>query len=323
MLNSSPTCRLPRFVAHHEKVNTERLRIPTLTTIIASANLTPFDLKGNLQEEILREHIQDLVKAKVNALAVLGSVGEGTSMPVEMRKRAAEIIIETVRKRLPVIVMTGAADTFTTIELSKHAEKIGADGIYVVPPYYYVPDSLGLIDHFRRVATAVNVPTFVYNIPEFTKINISADMFLELIKIPGIAGIKLSTYDLTQLEDCVELADGRVGIFNGKDSLVLASSVAGARGHFSAICAAIPELFVKLWGAFTAGDLKQAREYQRRINTVRRMIATYPPYESLKEIVRFQGKSMGHVRPPLRLLTRKETRNLHKELSRLEFLKRG
>lgn len=287
---------------------------------IVSANLTPFDLKGNLQEEILRHHVQSLVRAKVNALGVLGSVGEGPSMPIEMRKRAAQVIIETVEGRIPVVVMTGAPDTLTAVELSKHAERIGADGVYVVPPYYYNLDVPGLVEHFRRIASAVAIPVYIYSIPEYTKANISADLFARLSQIPGIAGIKLSTYDLTLLEDCIELTNRRLGVFNGKDGLVLASSVVGASGSFSALCTAFPELFVRLWESFKNGNLRLALRYQQRINAVRRVIAKYPPYETLKEIVRLRGEPMGHARPPLRLLTDEEQTKLKGELASLDLI---
>ena len=286
---------------------------------IITALITPFTQEDNVNENILRELVEFQVKNGVHGLYPCGTTGEGLSMSIEQRKRVAEIVVEQVKARIPVVVHVGAIDTAMTIELAKHAEKIQADALGCVTPYYYSPDDDAIIEHYRRVAESVRIPIFIYNIPHRTNINVTPDLMVRLAKLPKIMGVKDSSRDFTQLCEYIQKLGERFTVVCGTDGFMIPALFMGAKAAVSAVANSFPELFVEAYDAYKNRNYEKAVELQYKIIAARKALAK-PAIAPLKEALKMRGFRAGTVKTPLRPMTRKEITKLRESLARLGLI---
>lgn len=226
-------------------------------------------------------------------------------MTIDERKRVAEAVVDETKHKIPVIVQVGAPDTNTTITLAKHAESIGAEAIGCVAPYYYQPDEESLIRHYEKIAEAVNLPVFVYNIARHTGVNIKPTTLLRLAKMNAIVGVKDSSRDFLQLVETIEILPKNFMVINGTEGYLLPALLMGAKGSVSALANALPELFRELYSTFKKGDLEGAKTFQFRLNNVKR-ITERGGMSSIYEILKERGVDCGGPRGPLRPMTNDE-----------------
>jgi len=287
---------------------------------IITALLTPFTEEGNIDEEALQEFAEFQVKSGIHGLYPCGTVGEGPTMSIEQRKRVAEIVVDQVKARIPVIVHIGAINTTMTVELAKHAEKVGADALGCVTPYYFTLDDDAIIEHYRRVAEAVSIPIFVYNIPHRTTFNITPNLMVKLAKLPNIIGIKDSSRDFTQLCEYIEKLGKGFTVICGTDALIIPALFMGAKGAISAISNVFPELFVDAYDAYKKKNYEKAITLQFKIIAARRVLGK-PAIAPLKEALKMRGFRAGAVKNPLRPMTEKEIIKLRDSLIGLGLIK--
>ena len=155
---------------------------------------TVFLEDGTVDEKLMRELTDWFIACGVHAFFILGSYGQGPALPPEERKKVAEIVVQQVKHRVPVVVHIGAVDPYTAIDLGKHAKAIGAEAIGHVGPYYYADRSeYEIIEHFKMVDRAVGMPILVYNNPRYSGYNIHPDFMARLVSaVPRIFGAKLA-----------------------------------------------------------------------------------------------------------------------------------
>jgi 4-hydroxy-tetrahydrodipicolinate synthase len=270
----------------------------------------------------LKGYCEFLADSKVHGVFCCGTTGEGPLLSPEERMKVAEVTVSVLKGRVRVVVQTGSITTDQTIALTKHARDIGADAAGLVLPYYYTFGDEMLYAHFMEVAEAVpGFPLFLYNIPGCTTNNISMTLLARLLeRIGSIVGIKNSTDDLFQTIGFIRLAGDRCAVFNGNDGIILPALSVGARGLVSGNASAFPEPFLELFSAFQSADLEKAREMQRRIDTLRQVLAKGRDNASFKRALSFRGIPAGNVRKPDRDLNDEETAHLKNELEKLGFL---
>jgi len=287
---------------------------------IITALITPFTHEGNINEGALRELVEFQIRSGVHGLYPCGTAGEGLTMSIEQRKRVAEIVVDQVKARIPVVVHIGAINTAMTIQLAKHAEKIGADALGCVTPYYYAPDDDAIIEHYKRVVEAVRIPIFVYNIPHRTTINVTPDLMVRLAKLPNIIGIKDSSRDFTQLCEYIEKLSKGFTVICGTDAFIIPALFMGAKGAISAIANAFPELLVDSYDAYKKRNYEKAIALQTKVIAARRVLAT-PAIAPLKEALKMRGFRAGTVKSPLRPMTEEEAIKLRDSLIRLGLIR--
>jgi len=163
--------------------------IPPLTT--------PFTHEGDVYEEGLRRLLEFQISGGVHGLFICGTYGSGPIMSLEERKQVAEITVNQVKNKIPVIVHIGTTSTSQSIELAKHASEIGADVVASVPPYYHPHDERDVKKYFDRLVESVDIPVFVYNNPKTTGFPITPKFLAELAKI-GVQGIKDSGFNFVE-----------------------------------------------------------------------------------------------------------------------------
>lgn len=281
---------------------------------IITALVTPFTKDGQVDEEAMGELVQFQLKNKVNGFFPLGTTGMGPVMEVSQRKRVAEIVVEKADGRVPVIVQVGAADPAASLDLARHAEKIGADAVAGLTPFYYHPGEEATIDYFEKLARTTSLPLLIYNIPPNTGNNVDAKLLEKLSKIPGVVGIKDSSRDFSQLLDYLLAVPEGFNVITGTDSFLFSALCAGSHGGVSATANAFPELFVEIYEAYRARDFEKGKALQIKIHSLRDALAR-PPIAPLLETLKMRGLRGGFVKPPLRSMRTDEIQALRAAMS--------
>jgi len=283
---------------------------------IITALVTPFSGSGDLDGGALADIVQFQVRSGVHGLFALGTTGMGPAMEPDERKRVAEVVIDSVDGRIPVIVQVGDSNPRVSLDLARHAESVGADAVASLNPFYYHPGPETIVEHYRRLAEATKLPLLAYNIPRNTGNNIDAQLLHQLSQIPHFIGIKDSSRDFSQLLDYLATVPKSFTVINGTDSYLFSAYCAGVSAGVSATANAVPELFVRMYEAYLSNDLKSGQELQKKIHAVRDATSS-PALAPLLEALKFRGIKSGNVRPPLRPMSPKEVADLRTTFGRL------
>ena len=270
----------------------------------ATALITPFTSDG-VDFESLDRILDDQLAGGVDAVVVLGTTGEPATMSAEEKKAVIEFSVKKLKGRLPVIVGTGANSTKAAVEMSVLAEKMGADALLLVTPYYNKATQRGLIEHFRAVADAVHTPIICYNVPGRTGVNMLPATFAELAEHENIAAIKEASGNMEQIEEAIRLSEGKAVVYSGDDRL---------DGVISVASNAAPRFTAEMTSAFLAGDLKKAAKMQLdMLPFVRALFSEVNPIP-VKKAMQLRGLCNGLLRLPLTEMTAENAAKLEKLL---------
>jgi 4-hydroxy-tetrahydrodipicolinate synthase len=280
------------------------------------ALLTPFDNRGRVDREALASLVRFQMAHKVDGIYPCGSTGLGPLLDVEERKVVAESVVAEAGKELPVVVQVGCADTGSTVELARHAEKVGAYAVASLTPYYYKPGDTAITKHFETVAKSVSIPLLAYNIPQFTGNNLQPKAIASLARQGTIAGVKDSSRDVIQLLDLLNLVPENFVVMNGTEEYALFAMMMGGDGVVSGAANAYPEVFHTLVTAHDSGNLAAAASAQKRILAFREAVKD-APIPSYYEILKARGLDCGGPRAPFLPLTRDDRAQL---LARMDAL---
>ncbi len=268
--------------------------------------ITPFKQDFSIDEEGFRVICNHYVsKVKTNGLVPCGTTGESPTLSTDEKKRLIEITVEEAKGRVPVIAGTGSNSTLATIEMTRAAEKLGANACLVVGPYYNKPTPEGMIAHFKAIAQSTSLPIILYNIPGRTSRNIEPKTILELAKIPNIVGVKDAAADLNQTMQLIEGSqnikpDGSpFYILSGEDALTFSIMALGGHGTIAATAHVVGDEQLEMMAAFARGDLKRAREIHYRILPVLKALFVESNPAPLKQALEWMGLPAGPVRLPL------------------------
>ena len=227
----------------------------------ATALATPFDSQGiNFLE--FGKLINYQIEQGINALVVCGTTGEATTMTTEEKKETMKFAISCVNGRVPVILGTGSNNTKTAIENAQYAEKIGADAILVVTPYYNKTTQKGLIMHFTAIANSTSLPIILYNVPSRTGVNILPETCFELSKLNNIVAIKEASSNISQVASIANLCKDNLTIYSGNDDQIVPIMALGGLGVISVLSNIAPKACVSLTNEFLSGNLEDAKNIQ-------------------------------------------------------------
>lgn len=272
------------------------------------AMLTPFDERGELYEEGVRGVTSWLIEKGVHGLFVCGTAGEGLLMSTAQRQRAAEVAVDEVKGRIPVIVHAGAISTAEAIALARHAQEAGAQAAAVVAPPFYPMDHTCLVNHFVAVAQAVpGFPIYLYNLPGMAKNDIAPEVVSDVCQqAANVTGIKDSSRDVQRLKDYAQAVPQGFEVIVGSDGILLDGLQVGAVAGVSALASVFPEPCVGVWDEFVAGDLDKAQAHQALIGKLRSAVKFGPYLGAYKEALNRRGVPAGYPRSPLRPLSDEE-----------------
>jgi 4-hydroxy-tetrahydrodipicolinate synthase len=274
--------------------------------------VTPFSPDESLDLPRLRSHIDLMLAKGVDGIFVLGTTGEFYALDEDEKQRVVAAAVEHCRGRAPVFAGTGAETTREVVRLTRMAEKEGADGVSVITPYFIKPTQAELLDHFRRVAESTARPVVLYNNPATCGgVSIEPETVARLAEVPNIVGIKDSSGDLQNTIELVKLAQSeKFAVLNGRDTLILAALLFGAKGAIPATCNVAPELCVGIYRSFVVGDVEAARRYQDRLAPVRLALTLGTGNGAVKEAMALLGRPAGPNRSPIAALSAEKRQKL-------------
>jgi 4-hydroxy-tetrahydrodipicolinate synthase len=232
--------------------------------------ITPVDAEERVSETGLRNQIEHVLRGGVHGVFIVGSTGEFYGIDYDEKKRATEITLDQVRGRVPVYVGASAITTRECIKLSKMAEAAGAQAVTILTPMFISPSEEELYKHFRTIAESTALPVLIYNNPDRTGINVSANLIERLAGVPNIVGAKDSSGDLTLTSEYIRRTRNKgFRVMAGRDTLILATLVYGGVGCVAATSNVAPALVVEIYNRFKAGDIPGALEAQYKLAPLR------------------------------------------------------
>lgn len=259
-----------------------------------------YDQENNVSAEATRKLARFYADKGIKGLYVGGSSGEGFLLSVAERKLMLEAVMEEVGTKLTIIVHVGAAATRDSVELTKHAEKLGAHAISAVPSVYYGLPERSIENHWKTIFESADLPFIIYNIPQTTGYELSMNLLKKMISYPKVVGVKnssMSTYDIQKFK----AAGGEnFLVFNGPDEQYVSGRIMGADAGIGGTYGVMPELFVAVEKQYSEGNIAKAQEIQFVINEIIGELLSFGSlYAAAKEVLKLRGVEIGTTRLPL------------------------
>ena len=264
------------------------------------AIITPFHEDGSVDYERFGELIEYQIANRTDAIIVCGTTGESATLTHEEHLDVIRYCVEKVDHRIPVIAGTGSNCTETAVYLSTEAEKIGADALLLVTPYYNKATQNGLYQHFKTVADAVKLPILLYNVPGRTGTTIQPETAVRLCKeVENIVGIKDATGNISQTAHLMSIADGCVDLYSGEDAIIVPILSFGGKGVISVLSNVAPRQTHEICSRYFEGDTAGSMELQlKAVPMVEALFSEVNPIP-VKKAVQLMGLCGGTLRMPM------------------------
>jgi len=262
------------------------------------ALVTPFR-NGELDLDTLKKLVEWHIGEGSKGLVPVGTTGESPTLSHDEHERVVEEVVKAAAGRVPVIAGAGSNNTLESMRLVQHAEKVGADAVLVVTPYYNKPTQRGLIAHFTAIHDCCNLPIIIYNIPPRSVIDMTPETMGKLAKLPRIVGVKDATADITRVSQ-QRVSCGKDFIqLSGEDASALGFNAHGGVGCISVTANVAPRLCAEFQEATLAGDYAKALAYQDRLMPLHEAIFIEPGLVGAKYGLSKLGMCTDEVRSPL------------------------
>jgi len=263
---------------------------------------TPFTQDDRVDETTLRRHVEYLVdEGKVHGIVANGSTGEFAALSEAERKTIAEIVIDEVAGRVPVVVGTASVATKETVMYTQHAQNVGADGAMIVPPYYCCPNDREIFGHYKTIAENTDIGIMIYNNPSTSGVDMQPELISRLARFENISHIKESSGDITRVAEIQRLCGDNMRVLCGCDNLSLEMFIMGAVGWVAPPANMVPQLCVELYKlAAVKKDLENARQlYFKMLPLFTVFEATGQYVQLTKGGLEILGRPYGIPRKPL------------------------
>lgn len=276
------------------------------------AIVTPFHEDGSVNYEKFAELIEFQIANGTDAIIVCGTTGEASTLSHEEHLDVVGFCIKQVAGRIPVVAGTGSNCTETAIYLSTEAEKLGADGLLLVSPYYNKATQKGLYTHFKAIADSVKIPVILYNIQGRTGVNIAPETIVKLCKeVDNIVGVKEASGNISQIAKIMSLANGEIDLYSGNDDQIVPILSLGGKGVISVLSNVAPKETHDICQLYFDGKVQEsAKEQLRAIPLCDALFCEVNPIP-VKAGLNMMGMGAGPLRLPLT-----EMEDAHKEVLR-------
>ena len=283
---------------------------------IVPAIITPMTADGKLNEDAYRKVMEFNIQAGVHGFWVAGGTGESVLLTDDENKRIAEIVVDQNQGRIKNIMHVGASTTARAARLAEHAAKAGVEAICCVPPFFYGQSDAAIVEHYRVVAAAADLPLFVYNLPQSTNVEITPALMRKIQDVvPQLAGLKHSAPYQGHIRDFANMG---LACFVGNCRLMLPAMTIGAIGCVDGPPNMVPERWVAIWNAYQEGDLAKAQAAQEHASKVADLVKPYRFHAIAKAVLSERlGVDCGNPRPPMEALTADERKGLMAEVAAL------
>ncbi len=263
------------------------------------ALVTPFNGDGSINFEKLGELIEFHIENKTDAVLILGTTGESSTMTHEEDDAVCEYAVKRAAGRIPIIAGSGSNCTQTMLEKSLAYEKLGADGLLIISPYYNKANDEGMYRHFKTVADAVNIPCILYNVPGRTGCSISENVIARLKDHPNIMGIKEASGNMSYTAKIAKYAGPNFALYCGNDDIAVPTMALGGSGVISVSANIIPKQTHDMIMDYLSGSTAKATEAQiKYLDFINALFCEVNPVP-VKEAMNMLGMNVGGFRLPL------------------------
>ncbi len=269
----------------------------TIFTGCATAIATPMNADGSINYDEFLRLIDYQIDNKIDAIVICGTTGESATMTDEEHVEVIRRGIKHINGRVPVIAGAGSNDTAYAAELSKEAERLGADALLHVTPYYNKTSQRGLIKHFTAVADAVNIPIMLYNVPSRTGVNIAVDTYIELAKHKNIQAVKEASGNMSTVAALAAYTD--LDVYSGNDDEALCCLALGGKGLISVSSNVVPKEKHDEISLFLEGKHEEALNVAKKLFELDKAMFMDVNPIPVKEALNIMGFKAGECRLPL------------------------
>ena len=264
------------------------------------AIVTPMKENGEIDHEVLGDLIEDQILHHTDAIIICGTTGEAPTLDDDEHLEAIRYTIEKVNGRIPVIAGTGSNNTAHAVMMSIEAEKMGADGVLLVAPYYNKATQNGLFQHFSTIADAINIPCVLYNVPSRTGSNILPETAVRLAKeVENIVAIKEACGNISQVAKLAALGNGIIDIYSGNDDQIVPICSLGGIGVISVLSNVAPQQTHNIVQYCLMNRYDKAREIQFQAQDLIAALFCEVNPIPVKAALQMQGFEVGNPRLPL------------------------
>ena len=266
---------------------------------IFPAIVTPFTDDGKqVDEERLRALVNHCIGLGANGLVPCGTTGEFVNLTLEEKRQVIKTVVDEAKGRVPVIAGTGASGTDQAVEMTHYAKDVGASAALIVTPFYLKPADRGIYEHYSTIASEVDLPIILYNIPQCTGVELSWQMVEDLAQIPNIVAVKDSSGQLKYVIAVLEKVRDKINVLCGHDEVVVAALAAGCSGAILASANVMADVWIQVYDHVKNGRLDEARKLQYNVQKIARIIAQSGAVGT-KEALNMMKVKVGPVRRPL------------------------
>ena len=263
------------------------------------AIVTPFS-GGQIDENSLRQLIEFQIENGTHGIVACGTTGESPTLSHEEHEYVIEIIVKAVNKRIPVIAGTGSNSTDEAIRLTSFAKKVGTDGSLLVVPYYNKPTQDGLFRHFSKIASEVDIPIILYNVPGRTGVSLNPETTAKLAKSnKNIVGIKDATGSVQTASKTLSLTGFKFTLLSGEDSINYPLLTIGGKGFITVTANIAPKLVANLYNYFANGEIEKSRELHYKLLELNDIMFIEANPIPVKTALNLMGMVQNEFRLPL------------------------
>jgi 4-hydroxy-tetrahydrodipicolinate synthase len=294
------------------EMNLEGIIVPIVTIFKNGAQ--------SIDHDGIKNHADYLVSAGVHAIIANGTTGDFFSMNHEEKRKVAETVVKQVQGKVPALVGTTSLTTVECVELSKHAEGLGADGVMVAPPYYMPLTKDAILHHYEMVGKSIAIPILLYNNPLCTGQNLTPGMVAELSTIKNLNYVKESTGSMTvdNIQQMIWKTKHKVKFFCGEEHMAMQALSIGADGLVMGHANGIPEYFVQLFNLMQENKFKEARDMQHKVFPLWNFTNQYHEYiynSTVKSVMKIRGLGdVTETRSPIIPLNKRQEKELEQVL---------
>jgi 4-hydroxy-tetrahydrodipicolinate synthase len=263
-----------------------------------TALVTPFK-NGGLDERAFRDLVDWQIAEGTNGLVPVGTTGESPTLSHDEHKRVVEWCIEQAKGRVAIIAGAGSNSTAEAIELSKHAEKAGANAVLIVTPYYNKPTQEGLYQHFKAINDAIGIPIIIYNIPARSVIDMSVQTMARLFELKNVAGVKDATANVIRVSQQRAAIGEGFNQLSGEDASALGFMAHGGHGCISVTANVAPRLCAEFQAACLRGDYRAALGFQDKLMPLHHALFIETNPSPAKYALSLLGRCADTVRLPM------------------------
>ena len=263
------------------------------------AIVTPMNRDGSINYDIMKKLIEFHIENKTDAIIVCGTTGESSTLTEEEKLNLIKFTVKEVNNRVPVIGGSGSNNTERTLQFSLKVQKLGADGLLIVTPYYNKTSQTGLINHYIHIADQVNIPIILYNVPSRTGLDIDIKTYKILSEHPRIVATKEASGDISKIAQINSLCKEGLYVYSGNDDQIIPVLSLGGIGVISVFANIFPKESHEITDYYFSGNVSKSRDLFFKSLDIMNVIFKDINPMPVKSAMKWIGFDCGEVRLPL------------------------